>query len=148
MPTHGADASTPTLATGTADLSDSELVVAVEGLALGSERFRHYDHVRLAWVLLRGATLPAAAERMACALHRFAAHHGNASRYHDTITRAFMHLVAAHDAAAPAADFPTFARSNAELFDPRVLGAYYSEALLKSAGARARWVPPDRRPLP
>ena len=149
MPTDDADVSVPAFMTGTADLDDAELVAAVEGLTLGSDRFRHYDHVRLAWILLRGADLEAATDRMARALRRFAVHHrGDPSRYHDTITRAFMRLVAAHDAAAPAADFPTFARSNAELFDPRVLGAYYSEALLGSPDARARWVPPDRRPLP
>jgi hypothetical protein len=149
MPVEDAKVSGPAFTTGTADLDDAELVAAVEGLTLGSDRFRHYDHVRLAWILLRGADLEAATDRMARALRRFAVHHGgDASRYHDTVTRAFMHLVAAHDAAWPAADFPTFARSNTELFDPRVLGAYYSPALLESGLARTSWVPPDRRPLP
>jgi len=148
MPIDDADVSVPAYITCSADLDDAELLTAVEELTLGNDRFRHYDHVRLAWILLRAADLEAAADRMARALRRFAEHHGSGSRYHDTITRAFMHLVAAHRAAAPAADFPTFARLNAELFDPRLLGAYYSEALLKSPGARASWVPPDRRPLP
>ena len=136
-------------ASGTADLSDAALIAAVEGLTLANDRFRHYDHVRLAWVFLREAGLEAATDRMALALRRFAVHHGgDASRYHETITRAFMQLVAAHAAAAPAASFPDFARANPELFDPRVLGTYYSEGLLRSPGARASWVPPDRRPLP
>jgi len=148
VPIDDADVSVPAYTTGAADLDDAELLAAVEDLTLGNHRFRHYDHVRLAWILLRGADLEAATDRMARGLRRFAEHHGNASRYHDTITRAFMRLVAAHRAAAPAPDFPTFARFNAELFDPRILGAYYSEALLKSPNARASWVPPDRRPLP
>src|SRR5438046_10079132 len=82
---------------GTRDLSDDQLVSMISLLSLPNERFRHYDHVRLAWIFLRGAGVGPATERMVVTLKRFGLHHrGDLSRYHDTLTRAFMHLADAH----------------------------------------------------
>ena len=70
--------------------------------------------------------------------------------YHETITQAYVWLIAAMLAADPPADAATavqmvlsgsLARSTA-LFD------YYSKDLLTSVGARRGWIPPDLRPLP
>jgi hypothetical protein len=77
---------------GTRDLSDDQLVSMISSLSLPNERFRHYDHVRLAWIFLREMELGPATERMVVTLKRFGLHvRGDLSRYHDTLTRAFMH---------------------------------------------------------
>jgi hypothetical protein len=135
---------------GTAELDDDEFVIAFETPTLANERFRHYDHVRLAWIYLRRASCEAATERMVAGIRRFALHHhGDLSKYHDTITRAFMRLVAAHVALTPhESDFTIFAAANPELFDKRLLLVYYSEQQLMSGAARAGWMAPDRRQLP
>jgi hypothetical protein len=135
---------------GTADLSDAEFVDAMEGLTLANERFRHYDHLRLAWIFAREATLDAATERMVQAIRRFALHHGGSlDKYHDTMTRAYMRFVAAHIAETPdLRDFAAFAAAHAPLFDRRLPFRYFSEALLMSSDARHHWVEPDLRPLP
>ena len=139
----------PAYESGTGDLSDAELATAVENLTLPAQRFRHYDHVRLAWVLLRDMSVTAATERMVRLIRDFAAQHGSAQTYHDTITRAYMRFVAAHRRRTPEIEeFGAFAAAHPELFDKRLPLAYYSEALLASPEARASWVEPDLRPLP
>jgi hypothetical protein len=139
---------------GTRDLSDDEFVAAFEGLSLPNERFRHYDHIRLAWIMLRDTDGPVdllpATDRIAAAIKAFGFHHsGSFDKYHDTITRSFMVLVDAHRRMTPDIHrFELFAEAHPELFDRRLLLEYYSENVLMSRAARANWVEPDIRPLP
>lgn len=140
---------------GTRDLSDADFVAAFEGLTLPPERFRHYDHLRLAWILLResdhgaGAELLAATARMAQGIRRFALHHGAPEKYHETMTRAYMRFMAAHLRLTPHVDdFDEFALVHPRLFDRSLPFAHYSESRLMSAEARVGWVAPDLRPLP
>jgi hypothetical protein len=135
---------------GTRDLSDDQLVSMISSLSLPIERFRHYDHVRLAWIFLHAASLGPATERMVVTLKRFGLHHrGDLSRYHDTLTRAFMHLVAAHIRMTPDIDnFDDFAGHHPSLLDKQALLHYYSDELLNGQRARSEWIEPDLRALP
>jgi hypothetical protein len=72
------------------------------------------------------------------------------SGYHETITRFYMHVIALHVGANPT---PRSAAADANaLMD--VWGRadlpldFWSRELLFSRDARARWVAPDRQPLP
>ncbi|QIL02247.1 hypothetical protein G7078_05220 [Sphingomonas sinipercae] len=71
--------------------------------------------------------------------------------YHDTITRAFLHGVRLHLAAANGAE-PLHRLANALLDSP--MGRrdwplrFWSESVLFSVEARRGWVEPDRAPLP
>jgi hypothetical protein len=140
----------PERVTGTHDLSDDQLVSMISSLSLSNERFRHYDHVRLAWIFLREAKIGPATERMVVTLKRFGLHHrGDLSRYHDTLTRAFMHLVDAHIRMTPDIDnFDEFADNHPSLLDKEALLHYYSDELLNGQRARSEWVEPDLRALP
>ena len=122
----------------------------ISSLSLPNERFRHYDHVRLAWIFLREAELGPATERMVVTLKRVGLHHrGDLSRYHDTLTRAFMHLVAAHIRMTPDIySFDDFANHHASLLDKEALLHFYSDDLLNGQRARGEWVEPDLRGLP
>ena len=127
----------------------------MDGLTLSKDDFRHYDHLRLAWIFLRasaghgGSHIDVATDRMTRAIRRFAVHHGAIGKYHDTMTRAYMRFVAAHARMTPQLDdFAEFAVAHPELFDRALPLAYYSEARLMSSDARAGWVEPDLRPLP
>lgn len=143
-------------ASGTRDLSDEEFVEKFETLALANDQFRHYDHVRLAWIYLRDTTrcgpidVERATARMALGIRAFALHHsGSLEKYHDTITRTFVQLVAAHLREAPELhDFPAFAAAHPRLFDKDLPLTFYSNARLMSVEARMGWMEPDLRPLP
>lgn len=74
----------------------------------------------------------------------------DAEGYHETITQASLRAARAHLAAAPHA--PLSERLDSLLAGPcgrsDWLLAYWSRALLFSAGARRSWTPPDLQPLP
>ena len=112
---------------GTRHLSDAEFLDAFESCALAGDAFRHYDHIRLAWMYLRAFPLDEATARMGSAIRRFALHHtGATTKYDDTLTRAWMLLVAhARTMSADAADFTTFAEAHPMLFDRRQAFAFY-----------------------
>ena len=69
-------------------------------------------------------------------------------RFHETITRSWARCVAVHRERWPASTFPEFLERNPQLLDPGLLGHFYSPGLLGSPEARARWIDPDRHPLP
>jgi hypothetical protein len=145
--------SPPTLGpSGSRHLSDEAFVSAFEGLTLPDEAFRHFDHLRLAWIFLREAGpggLDHACGRIRAAIRRFAAHHGAPAMYHETITVSYMRLMAAHLALSPELDrFDDFAAAHPALFDPQLPLSYYSEERLRSEEARSGWVEPDLRALP
>ena|SRR5438445_6803077 len=75
-------------------MNDSEFVRAVERCEFPKESFHHRDHIRLAWIYLRQCDRGEAERRMADTIRRFAAHHGVTDKYHETITLAWMRLVA------------------------------------------------------
>jgi hypothetical protein len=122
---------------------------AFESLRIPNEMFRHREHIRLAWIYSCHFPQEQALARMVQGIQAFAKHHGAASKYHHTITVAWMRLVrhAAHTA-PQAADFNTFAAAHPHLFHPRLLEYYYSKARLQSDAARNTWIEPDLRSLP
>ena len=140
------------LKAGTLHLTDQEFLDAFESGELPGTSFHHADHIRLAWIyLLRlGA---GASDASAVSIRRYATHLGAAAKYHETITRAWMILVAAADRTSVAQEgsaeaFRAFAAANPTLFEPNALAKYYSKNRLSSEEARSTWLPPDLAPLP
>lgn len=129
---------------GTLHLDDRAFLAAFAAASLANESFRHADHIRLARLFLRMHG-EHAADRICGAILRFARAKGGESKYHETVTRAWMRLVAA---AAPASTFEGFAAANPDLFDKDALHRYYSRERLAADEARIGWTPPDLRPLP
>src|SRR5215468_2039915 len=127
-------------------MNDAEFVAAVETCALAGRDFHHADHVRLAWIYLRDNPLLEAIERFTASLRRFAAHHGAAGKYHETITWAYLLLI--HERmqreSAPR-DWDDFSAANPDLFDwkPSILQRYYAPHTLASDLARRVFVLPD-----
>ena len=70
------------------------------------------------------------------------------SGYHETLTLAFMHLVADAWIRDPGVSSLDFCIRHAALCDSRVILRYYSRELLRSAEARAGFMRPDKRALP
>ena len=113
---------------GTRHLSDAEFIAAFESCLLAADAFRHYDHIRLAWILLRVFPLDEATDRLADSIRRFALHHtGTTAKYDDALTRSWMHLVAhVRATSAEAEDFAAFADANPMLFDRRQAFDFYA----------------------
>jgi len=130
-------------------VDDASLLARFEDLTLPAAEFSHRTHVRVAWLYLRDAPFEVGAARFCTNLRRFTTSLGKADRYHETITWAYLALVneRLRRAGAPG-DFESFARENADLFDPKhgALGARYDEQTLRSELARRAFVLPRTPP--
>ena len=111
---------------------------------LPSDEFHHEQHVHVAWMFIRRYGMPAALGEFTTAIKRFAAAKGANGLYHETITWAFLLLIAERQARTPAQTWEAFAAANPDLlcWKPSVLERYYSSEVLKSDLARQVFVMP------
>jgi hypothetical protein len=109
--------------------------------------FRHRDHVRLAWLAVRETDEPVRTVREA--IRGYAAAHGAAAKYHETLTAFWVRLVAHCVAARPGLDdFEEFVAAFPLLLDKAIAERHWSAGALWSAEARAAWREPDLLPMP
>jgi hypothetical protein len=108
--------------------------------------FHHAQHVMAAWWYLQMHALPIALERFSAALRRFAAARGKPERYHETVTVAFLLVIAERVGRAAEPGWDAFAAANPDVlsWNPSVLGRYYQPETLWSDRARRTFVMPDR----
>ncbi len=132
------------LVLASAHLGDEQFLEAFHSCRLANSEFRHADHLRLAWLHLHRADLAVALEQVRAGIQRFAEHHGASHLYHETVTAAWVRLLATHHEAT----FEEFLRSNESRLTAALLHRFWSPELLASDAARHHWVPPDRAPLP
>jgi hypothetical protein len=104
--------------------------------------FRHRDHVRLGFEVLRRHPFLEAAAAVEHALKTMAARAGAPGAYHATVTVAFLALINERRAKAPGAEFDCFAEANPDLFDKDVLQRWYGEKLREPL-ARQTFVLPE-----
>lgn len=107
--------------------------------------FTHRDHVRMGFELARRAPFTEAADRFARALRAMTIRAGAPEKYHDTITVAFMALIAERLGGADE-DFEAFAAANPDLFDRGVLKRWYGDGRLDTPQARRAFVLPTPAP--
>jgi pyridoxamine 5'-phosphate oxidase len=127
-------------------MTDQELLRRFEAVDL--PEFRHLDHVRVAWAVLERDGEAGALDTMMTGLTRFATAKGAPEKFHYTLTRAWLALIAdararvpdAEDAAAILAAYPA-------LGDPQAIERHYSSDRLASDAARRGWVEPNRAAL-
>jgi len=138
----------PPAAPGCDHLDDGELVARFEALAIAPAEFRHREHVRLAYAMLRGADFGDAAVRFRRALRRFADAAGAHGTYHETLTWAYLALVAQRMAEDPlAATSHELVARHPDLVDHRrgAVARYYDVAAITASPlARAVFVLPER----
>ena len=111
---------------------------------LPAEEFHHAQHVEVAWRFVCRYGMPLALGEFTAAIKRFAAAKGANGLYHQTITWAFLLLIAERQARRPAETWEAFAAANPDLlcWKPSVLEKYYSSEVLKSELARRVFVMP------
>jgi hypothetical protein len=112
------------------------------------EGFGHRAHLELAWSYLRMYSIDEAAEVMVAAIRHVARMHGARDKYHETMTRTWLHFVAVHNQRWGADSFEEFMERNLALLDSRLIQRFYSRELILSEAARASWSAPDLRQLP
>ena len=96
-------------------MTDEELIAGFESAELPPESFSHVEHVRAAWWYLERYPFPDALGRFCDAIRRFAAAKGKAERYHETITVAYMLLIAERLDDIRGATWTEFADRNGDL---------------------------------
>ena len=129
---------------GSASLADNEFLAAFHTCTLDPAMFRHADHLRLAWLYVHQEPLEEALIRVRTEIQAFAPHHRASHKYHETITTAWVRLIATHSETS----FESFIQENESLLNGELLHRFWTPEALASDEARNAWVPPDRRPLP
>lgn len=132
------------LVLATAHLSDDDFLEAFHSCRLSTSEFRHADHLRLAWLHLAREPFETALVRVRSGIQAFAKHHNLSGLYHETITTAWMHLLATHQEAS----FEEFLRVNESRLSSNLLHRFWTPEALASREARNHWLPPDRQELP
>jgi hypothetical protein len=127
-------------------MTDSEFLAAFEAATLPPQAFDHRAHLRAACLYLAAGPFLEACIAMRDSLRRYAGHIGKAGLYHETVTVAFMSVIAEHMAAAPGQSWQVLLERHPELCDRRLLERYYAPERLASAAARARFVLNERMP--
>ena len=125
-----------------ADLEILDAIIRARG------GFGHREHLELGWAYLQRHPFEQAQQVMTEAIRHVARQHGAEDKYHDTITRAWLHFVAVHMQRWGAESFEDFIARNPDLLDRKLLDHFYSRELIFGASARAAWVGPDLRPMP
>jgi hypothetical protein len=128
-------------------LTETELLERLVDTTLPADDFHHEQHVHVAWLFVRRYGMPAALAEFGAAIRRFAAAKGADGLYHETITWAFLFLIAERQARADAQSWDAFAAANPDLltWKPSILQRYYSAEVLASELARRVFVLPGVR---
>ena len=133
--------------------SIAALVRGFEDTTLDKGEWTHASHLTVALYYLRHHARDEATRLMRDGIKRFnAAKGGDPSAYHETITLAWLEVVATflaeHDPEPRVAELGALVDALLrECKDKRYLLNYYSRDLLMSDAARAQWVPPDLAPI-
>jgi hypothetical protein len=128
---------------------DPELATILPGITGPGRQFRHRQHINLAFYAVRRYGMPDAVGAICGWIRQIATYERAPQKYHYTVSRAWVELVAHHVAADPdCAEFDVFANRNPALLDKRLLSRHYRSSTLAAGPARRSWVEPDLLPFP
>jgi len=127
---------------------DEAFVAAFQAGQIANQSFHHRDHLRLAWVQIRRLGLERASEVVTTGIRRFAAHHGSAERYNDTMTRFWLRLVGLGISRNPELTFEQLLAREPHLLDKSLPFKHWSRHRLTGPEAKQGWVDPDLIQLP
>jgi hypothetical protein len=141
---------TPQTSPAPVALDDDALLAAFAALRLPAADFHQREHIRLAFTLLRrhDGDLATSAAVFRALLQRFAAAIGVASLYHETITWAYLAIIAERMHGRGYATSAELLADHPDLLDHRtgaLARCYDVAAITQSPVARAVFVLPVRR---
>ena len=144
-----ADAHVHHSAPGHHGVADPELTAILAAISGPTGEFRHRQHVNLAFLAVRRHGMPEATGKVCAWIRQIAGYERAPQKFHHTVSRAWVELVAHHVADDPGcADFDVFAGRNPVLLDKRLLSRHYRSSTLAAKPARGGWVEPDLLPFP
>lgn len=111
--------------------------------------FAHRDHLRLALLLLANChSVEAASVSAGDAIRAIAAAAGKPQKYNETVTGAWIRIVAHCRGINPTDDVDELVAAFPWLLDKRLLLSHYTSHTLASPAARERFVATDIEPIP
>jgi hypothetical protein len=108
--------------------------------------FPHREHVRMAFEMLRRHDFPETVLHYSRALRVMTEKAGRPQAFHQTVTIAFLSVIAERMEISSAPDFTAFAAANPELLGKSVLSRWYGVERLASEAARRTFLLPDLAP--
>ena len=130
-------------------MGDADFVAAFMDGSLPNARFHHRDHLRLVWLLIRREGAERAMEMTTASIRRFATLHGQAEKYHETMTRFWVRVVGhMMGARSDITEFADFLAAFPLLLEKDLPYRHWRRETMGSAEARAGWVEPDVLALP
>ena len=118
-------------------------IARFESGAFPASQFSHGEHVRFGRMFLETTDFAEALRRFSGGLKLIAQNAGKSDIYNETITTAFLSLIAEAMLATPGLTYDGFCRVNPHLLDPKALSRFYSPGRLHSQSARATFLLPD-----
>jgi hypothetical protein len=128
--------------------ADEQFLASFEDGKISNQNFHHRDHLRLAWIQIRRLGLERASDAVAGAIQQFAAHHGHADRYHETMTRFWLRVVGLGINRHPTLGFDELLAAEPHLLDKNLPFSHWTRERMGSDEARQRWVEPDLQLIP
>lgn len=106
-------------------------------------RFPHREHIRMGFEMLRRHSFPETALRYSNALRAMTTKIGKPQAFHQTVTIAFLSLIAERLESGNWSDFESFAENNADLIDKSALARWYTPERLATEASRRTFLLPD-----
>lgn len=125
-------------------MNDAEFLQKFTDTTLPKSEFKHQSHIRLAWIYLMKHNFDDASDLIIRGIKNYAASVGASHIYHETLTRAWIQLVADAIAVHPHADsFSQFINTAPELLNKNAPLRLYTQKTLDSERARHEWIQPE-----
>ncbi|HEY0766520.1 MAG TPA: hypothetical protein VGD47_01070 [Steroidobacteraceae bacterium] len=105
--------------------------------------FPHHEHVRMGFEMLRRHDFAETVWHFSRALRAMTARAGKPQAFNQTVTIAFLSVIAERMECEPAADFAAFAHDNPDVFDRAALARWYRPERLGSQLARRTFLLPE-----
>jgi hypothetical protein len=105
--------------------------------------FPHREHVRMAFEMLGRHDFAESVLHFSHTLRDMTARAGKPAAFNQTVTVAFLALIAERRESAPGADFPAFAQLHPDLLNGALLRRWYTPGQLASPLARRSFLMPD-----
>ena len=128
--------------------ADEAFVAAFHAHQVSNQGFHHRDHLRLAWVQIHKLGLERASVAVTRGIRQFAAHHGSAERYNDTMTRFWLRVVNLGISRHPELTFDELLAAEPHLLDKSLPFRHWSRERMNRDDAKQQWVEPDLHPMP
>lgn len=122
----------------------ADLLADFEEGQIDPAQFPHRAHVRVSYELLERHPFPEALLHLARGLRRLAGKAGRPEVYHETITAAFLAVIAERRLRESYVDWEDFAARNPDLLGKDLLQDWYEPALLQSTVARQTFILPRK----